>query len=188
MKHLNNFPFGFFSLLLLALVSCGEGPNKTPEKLPYFDLKGFIEIQAKNLDSSNVTLISRVQGKEVRKEAKLSTADWMEEFDTFIQADINKQSLFLAYDTQVKNNVLTHSLFPESKGKLKEMKVTYIDDKVVSITLKMSEENLFYKSTTFADLYMNNATQKVDHYSIETTQKIWFLDPSNIKIMGAIRP
>lgn len=188
MKYLNNFTSGFFLVLFLAVASCGEGVDKVPEKLPYFDLKGFIEIQVKNLDSSNVTLISRVQGKEVRKEATLSTADWIEEFDTFIQADINKQSLFLAYDTQVKNNVLTHSLFPESKGKLKEMKVTYIDDQVVSISLKMSEENLFYKSNTFADLYMNNATQKVDHYSIETTQKIWFLDANNIKIMGAIRP
>lgn len=155
--------------------------------MPYFDLKGFVKLEAEKLEGAKVILISRVQGKENRVEKNLSKSEWLEEFDTFIQSDINKASLYLSYDTKVKNNVLIHSLFEDSNEKVKEIKITYIDDKVISATLKSSEENLFYSTTTFAELYMNNATQKVDHYSIETTQKIWFLKPSNIKIMGAIK-
>ncbi len=177
----------FLVLCLLMFGSCVEKPTTEPEKLPYFDLKGFVKNEVEKLDSSSVTLISRIQGKEIRKVAQLNKEEWLEEFDTFIRADINQPALYQSYDTQVKSNVLIHSLYPDANEKLKEMKVTYVDDQVTSITLKMSEENLFYSSVTFANLYMNNLTQTIDHYSIETTQKIWFLKASNIKIMGAIK-
>lgn len=168
------------------LCSCGELAKTEQEKMPYFDLKGFVQLEAEKLDGTEVILISRVQGEENREEKILTENQWLEQFDTFIQADINKPSLYLSYDTKVKNNILIHSLFEDSNEKVKEIKITYIDDKVISATLKSSEENLFYSTTTFAELYINNATQKVDHYSIETTQKIWFLKPSNIKIIGAV--
>ncbi len=174
-------------LVFIILCSCGELTKTEQEKMPYFDLKGFVIMEAEKLEGSEVILISRVQGVENREEKILTQSQWLEQFDTFIQSDINKPSFYLSYDTKVKTNVLTHSLFENANEKVKEIKITYIDDKVVSATLKSSEENLFYSTTTFAELYMNNLTQKVDHYSIETTQKIWFLKPSNIKIMGAIK-
>lgn len=155
--------------------------------MPYFDLKGYVKMEAEKLDGSEVILSSRVQGKENREEKILTKIQWLEQFDTFIQSDINKPALYLSYDTKVKNNVLIHSIFQDADEKVKEIKITYIDDKVISATLKSSEENLFYSTSTSAELYMNYVTQKVDHYSIETTQKIWFLKPSNIKVMGAIK-
>jgi hypothetical protein len=174
-------------LVFIILCSCGELTKTEQEKMPYFDLKGFVIMEAEKLEGSEVILISRVQGAENREDKILTQSQWLEQFDTFIQSDINKPSYYLSYDTKVKNNVLTHSLFEDENEKVKEIKITYIDDKVVSATLKSSEENLFYSTTTFAELYMNNLTQKVDHYSIETTQKIWFLKASNLKIMGAIK-
>jgi hypothetical protein len=173
----------FFVLIILC--SCGELTKTEQEKMPYFDLKGFVIKEAEKLEGSEV--ISRVQGVENREDKILTQSQWLEQFDTFIQSDINKPSFYLSYDTKVKTNVLTHSLFEDEDEKVKEIKITYIDDKVISATLKSSKDNLFYSTTTFAELYMNNVTQKVDHYSIETTQKIWFLKPSNIKIMGAIK-
>lgn len=155
--------------------------------MPYFDLKGFIKQEAEKLDGVEVILNSRVQGKENQEKKTLNSSEWLELLDTFIQSDINKASLYLAYDTKVNNNVLIHSLFENADEKVKEIKVTYIDDKVTSIILKSTEDNLFYSSSTLAELYMNNSTQKIDHYAIETTQKIWFLDPSNIKLMGAVK-
>jgi hypothetical protein len=175
-------------LIFIILCSCGELAKTELEKMPYFDLKGFVKLEAEKLDGSEVILSSRVQGEENREEKILTKSQWLEQFDTFIQSDINKPALYLSYDTKVKNNnVLIHSLFEDANEKVKEIKITYIDDKVISITLKSSEENFFYSTATSAELYMNNVTQKVDHYSIETTQKIWFLEPSNIKIMGAIK-
>jgi hypothetical protein len=187
MKLSNLFRQISLVLIVSALWSCGELSKTEQVKKPYFDLKGFVKIQAEKLDGATVTLISRVQNKENQEEKILTKSQWLEEFDTFIQSDINKPSLYLSYDTKVKNNVLIHSVFEDAEEKVKEIKITYIDDKVTSATLKSSEKNLFYSTTTVAALYMNNITQKVDHYSIETTQKIWFLSPTNIKIMGAIK-
>ncbi len=187
MKLNSKIRFSPIFLVLIALWSCGEISNTETQKLPYFDLKGFVKIEAEKLDGENVFLTTRINGVENREEKVLTGSEWLEEFDTFIQSDINKPSLYQSYDTQVKNNILFHTIMEGAKGKVKEIRITYIDDKVVSATLKSSEENLFYKTSTIAELYMNNLTQKVDHYSIETTQKIWFLKASNIKIMGAIK-
>ena len=174
-------------LVLIFSWSCGEISETDSPKLPYFDLKGFVKLEAEKLDGAEVILSSRVQGIEKKETKILSGSEWLEEFETFIQADINKSSLYQSYDTKVKNNILIHSLFEDAKGKVQEIKITYIDDKVTSITMKSSEENIFYTTKTAAELYMNNVTQKVDHYSIETTQKIWFLKASNFRIMGAIK-
>lgn len=174
-------------LIFIILCSCGELAKTEQEKMPYFDLKGFVKLEAEKLDGAEVILTSRVQGEENREDEILTKVQWLEQFDTFIQSDLNKPALYLSYDTKVKKNVLIHSLFEDADGKVKEIKITYIDDKVISATLKSSEKNLFYSTFTSAELYMNNVTHKVDHFSIETTQKIWFLKPSNIKIMGAIK-
>lgn len=173
--------------IFVIFCSCGELSKTEQEKMPYFDLKGFVKMEAEKLDGSEAILTSRVQGVENRETKTLTKKQWLEAFDTFIQADINKPALYLSYDTKVKNNILTHSLFEDADEKVKEIKLTYIDDKVVAATLKSSENNLFYSTSTLAEMYINNHTKKVDHYSIETTQKIWFLAPSNIKIMGTIR-
>ena len=187
MKSIHHLRLILPLFVLIILSSCGQVSKTEQEKMPYFDLKGFVKQEAEKLDGMEVILISRIQGIENRTEKVLTKDQWLEELDAFIQADINKPSLYLSYDTEVKNNILIHSLFEDVNEKVKEIKITYIDDKVVSATMKSSEENLFYTTSTIAELYMNNTTQKVDHYSIETTQKIWFLKASNIKIMGAIK-
>jgi uncharacterized membrane-anchored protein len=40
-----------------------------------------------------------------------------------------------------------------------EIKITYIDDKVISATLNLPRWKIFLPTTT-AELYMNNVTQK----------------------------
>jgi hypothetical protein len=187
MKLINRFRFGTIFLVLITFCSCGEISKTNPQDLPYFDLKGFVKQEAEKLDGAEVIFSSRVQGIENRNERVLSTSEWLETFDTFTQSDINRPSLYQSYDTQVKDNLLIHSLFNDSNEKVKEIKITYVDDKVTSATLKSSEKNLFYTTSTLAELYINNSTQKVDHFSIETTQKIWFLSPSNIKIRGVVK-
>ncbi len=185
--------FRFLSIFLLILVtsfmsSCVEDKGREGlEKLPYFDLKGFIEIQTEQLDSMHVIKTTRIKGQEQRTEAWYSQEEWKEELDVFLNADINTAALAQSYDTQVKLNKLRHELYPDEIGKVKSIEVTYAEDRVTGIYVKMVEENIFYTSTTLANLYMNNATKKVDHYSIETTQKIWFLEPNNMKVQGVVK-
>lgn len=178
-------------LLFWAAFACTPKPQPSAEPimevLPYFDLKGYIEQEIPKVDGAKVAKISRVQQKEESAEVIYSVQDWKEELDIFFQADINKPSLAQSYDTQLNSSYLTHTLLPGEKGKVKEITVRYDKDKPSGITVKLVEENMFYTSTTIGQVYFNVETLTLDHYSVESTQKIWFLKPNNMKIMGAVK-
>ena len=178
-------------LLFGAAFACTSNPEATSEskmeKLPFFDIKGYLDQEIPKMDGANITKISRVQGQQEMSEAVYSIQDWKEELDVFYQADINRPSLALSYDTKIQNNYLVHTLLPEAKGKVKEITVRYDNDKPTRITVKLKEENLFYTSIIIGELNFNATTLTIDHYSVESTQKIWFLKANNMKIMGSVK-
>lgn len=188
MKHFKSLSFRILFLVVFGLFSCvGESTN-APENPPYFDLKGFIEENIQKLDSVEVSKTSRIQVEETQREVIYSTKDWEEELGIFMEADINRASLLQSYQTTSADGVLTHELLPKSKGKVKYIKVTYSGEEVSSISIKIAEENLFYSSTTLAKIYMSGSSNLIDQYSIETAQKIWFLDTNDMKITGQLVP
>ncbi|WP_192347577.1 hypothetical protein [Algoriphagus sp. Y33] len=188
MKHYKSFSFGILFLTFFGLFSCEDKTTNTQEKQPYFDLKGFIAMKIQEIDSMEVIKVSQVQGVENQTNVIYSIQDWEEEFGLFTAADINKSSLLQSYQTESSTDSLTHTLYPKSEGKVKYIKILYSNDEVSSVSIKVAEENLFYTSTTLAELYMDSVSNVVDHYSIETTQKIWFLDANKMKIRGEIVP
>lgn len=186
MKHYQRFSFGILFLAVFGLLSCVENVTSTLDKTPYFDLKGFIKEKIQEVDSMTVNKLSQIQGEEKHTTLVYSIKNWEEEFDIFTEADINKASSLQSYSTTSSEEMLTHELLPKSKGKVKYIKVTYVGDEVSSISIKIADENLFYTTSTLAELYINSANHLIDHYSIHTTQKIWFMDANDMKIQGAI--
>ncbi|WBL42815.1 hypothetical protein PBT90_19000 [Algoriphagus halophytocola] len=170
----------------LGLSSCAEPPKTTLEEKPYFDLKGFLEIQIDALDGTEVRKLSKIQDQEETVNVSYDREDWEEEFEVFTQADINNPSSVDSYQTSESASSLSHELKPKAKSKVKYIKVYFAGDKVERIELRIAEDNLFYASETLGELVMNTSTNLIDHYSIETTQKIWFLDPNNMSIKGDI--
>jgi predicted RNA-binding protein with EMAP domain len=176
------------SLIILAAFSCVTGEKgKKMEVLPYFNLSGFIDVEIAKIDGLTVTKVSRINGEEKIVDVVYSAEDWKEEFLAFYRADINTPSLSQAYSTVTRFEYLIHELLPEAKGKVKEIKIRYVGDYPSSITFRTTEENLFFSTSTIGEFHMNLATNKLDHYSIETTQKVWFLKPTNIKVSGIIK-
>lgn len=178
-------------VLLGMALACTPKPKpvETPlmEKLPFFDLSGYLDQEISKMSGAKVAKISRVQDQEESAEVVYSIQDWKEELDVFYQADINRPSLALAYDTKIQKNYLTHTLLPDEKGKVKEITVRYDKETPTRITVKLIEKNLFYSSTIIGTLYFNVSTFRIDHYAVESTQKIWFVDPNHMKIMGAVK-
>ncbi|MCZ8134564.1 MAG: hypothetical protein O9252_03565, partial [Algoriphagus sp.] len=154
---------------------------------PYFDVKSFLDLEVSKLDSMTVIKTSMINGEEQTEEVVYSIQDWKEEFDYFYQADINIPSLASSYSTETISDYLLHRLLPDSKGKVKEIKIRYFQNYPASISFKMREENLFFFSATSGELYLNQSTGKLDHYLIETTQKVMFLKPTYIKISGLLK-
>lgn len=176
-----------FGLLIWAAFSCvSGGEGKKMEKLPYFNLSGFLDLELAKLEGAEVAKISQINGEETLSEKKYSLKEWKEEFQAFYSADINSPSLALSYSTETEGEFLIHRLLPEAKGKVKEIKIKYIKEYPSSISFKMSDENLFFSSSTSGEFQMNLANNKLDSYTIETKQKVWFLKPTTIKISGVV--
>jgi hypothetical protein len=180
--------FSFLGLFIWTAFSCAPSAKEGKlEKLPYFDVKSFLDLEVSKLDSMTVIKTSMINGEEQTEEVVYSIQDWKEEFDYFYQADINIPSLASSYSTETISDYLLHRLLPDSKGKVKEIKIRYFQNYPASITFKMREENLFFFSATSGELYLNQSTGKLDHYLIETTQKVMFLKPTYIKISGLLK-
>ena len=177
-----------FGLLIWAAFSCiSEEKEKALEKLPYFNLSGFVDLELAKLDGATVSKISQINGEETAVEKIYSLKDWKEEFEAFYTADINSPALVLSYSTETEGEYLIHRLLPEAKAKVKEIKIRYIKEYPISVSIRTTEKNLFFSSSTIGEFYLNQATEKIDHYTIESTQKVWFLDPTHIKISGAVK-
>jgi len=178
----------YFSVLLFgAVLSCAPTKEEPAlEKLPYFDLKSFINLELSKIEEDSVLKTSEINGEEQVIDLKYTSQEWKEEFAAFYQADINVPSLATAYDTRTTPDQLIHELLPEAKGKVKELTIRYVQNYPAWVTFKIKDENLFYSTTTLGELFMNQATGKIDQYKLETTQKVLFLSPTHIKIAGVI--
>ena len=174
-------------LLLGAVLACAPTKEEPAlEKLPYFDLKEFINLEISKLEGDSVLKTSEINGEEQIVDLKYASAQWKEEFTAFYEADINVPSLAIAYGTRTTPDQLIHELLPEAKGKVKEISIRYVQNYPAWVTFRLKDENMFYQSTTLGEIFMNQATGKIDHYEIETTQKVLFLSPTHIKIAGII--
>jgi hypothetical protein len=178
----------YFSFLLLGVVLSCAPTKEEPvlDKLPYFDLKGFIDLEINELEGDSVLKISEINGEKQTQDLRYTAKDWKEEFASFYQADINVPSLVTAYGTRTTPDQLIHELLPEAKGKVKEITIRYVQNYPVWVTFKLKDENMFYQSTTLGEIFLNQTARKIDHYKIETTQKVLFLSPTHIKISGII--
>ena len=181
----NTFASLFLLVAAFACAPAAEEPLR--DALPYFDLRAFLNLELKELDGMKVIKTSEINGEKQALEQVYTEQDWKEELDYFYAADINLPSLATSYSTKAFSDNLVHKLLPEAKGKVKELSVRYVQNYPAWISFKIKEEYLFYSTTTLGEAYLNQATGKLDHYALETTQKVMFLSPTHIKISGIIQ-
>lgn len=177
-----------FGLVLWAAFSCiSHEESKNLEKLPYFNLTGFLDLELAKLDGAEVSKISEINGEKNTVDKSFTLQEWKEEFEAFYRADINSPALVASYSTETEGEYLIHRLLPQAKGKVEEIRIKYTKEYPTTISVRTREENLFFVTTTVAEFYMNLATEKIDHYSIESNQKVWFLDSTNMKVSGVVK-
>jgi len=178
----------YFSFLLLGAVLACAPTKEEPalEKLPYFNLKGFINLEISKIEGDSVLKTSEINGEEQLVDLQYDSAKWKEEFAAFYEADINVPSLAVSYATRTTPDQLIHELLPEAKGKVKDITIRYVQNYPVWVTFRLKDENMFYQSTTLGEIFLNQSTRQIDHYKIETTQKVLFLSPTHIKIAGIV--
>jgi predicted DNA-binding antitoxin AbrB/MazE fold protein len=174
----------------LALFSCKsreEEPLANPIQIrAYFPISEFVVEQIQLLEGSKIEKELIVNEDLEQTTQRLDSASWRKELDWFIQMDINKASLATAYEVTEENGKTIHRLKEGEKASLKEMVVFREGQAVKEITLIAEESNTFYGSQTNARLTTDPATGVIDHYELESSQKVWFLDPNTLKVKSRV--
>jgi hypothetical protein len=182
----------YLILILLTgwLSSCEskeEALLKNPVQIDqYFPISQFVNEQISLLDGRSVSKQVVMNGESHQVEQVLYERDWREEFDWFIQSDINKASLAGAYHTEEIGNTTRHTLKPGEKGVLQQLEVIYEGSQVKEIRMLSSRENTFYASNA-SSIITTGEDGLISTYHIESTQKVWFLNPNNLTVTGEIK-
>lgn len=173
--------------VLLSCESEEEELLKNPVQIDkYFPLSQFIDEQIQQLEGRSVRKDLLINGESHQVEQILSEKDWREEFDWFIQSDINKASLAQSYHTEEIGDRIRHTLKPGEKGTLQEMEVLYDGELVKEIIIVSSRENTFYRSNASSRLATGD-DGIINSYRMESTQKVWFLDPNNLLVVSEVQ-
>jgi len=177
-------------MLLTGWLSSCESKEENLLKNPvqidqYFPLSQYFNEQITHLDGRSVQKNVTINGESHQVEQVLHERDWREEFDWFIQSDINKASLAGAYHTEEDGNITRHTLKPGEKGILQVLEVTYDGEKVKEIRMATSRENTFYASNASSRI-TTGQDGLINTYYIESTQKVWFLNPNNLTVSSEV--
>jgi hypothetical protein len=181
-----------FVLIMLTgvLISC-DSEEETLLKNPvqinnYFPISQFIDGQIPLLDGQVVRKEVDINGERHQVEQVLNERDWREEFDWFIQSDINKASLAQSYHIEEMGNLVSYTLKPGEKGTLQKMEVLYDGDQVKEINILSSRKNTFYRSNASSRL-TTGEDGVINTYRMESTQKVWFLDPNKLLVVSEVQ-
>lgn len=135
-------------LVLFAFVGC-QNPTDTNAPKNYFNLKGFIGTQIKELEKRKPLVNKMMTLGEATENKSTTEIDWTKELELFTQADLNKQAYQLSYEISTPiPNTFVYSLKKGEKLPVKLLKVV-IDAQsnlpnLVEATFR--EENELYDS------------------------------------------
>lgn len=166
------------SILLLSLFfSCNSTTEKTVTDPNYFDLGGYFAKEADRLKKENPSVTKTVFINGKAEEKTLKIADWVNELQSFSNADINKASWRGEFTAQQNDSSKTYTS-NSAKIPVKSVFVKLVNNNPVSIQIILKNENTLYKSHDTLEYVPN------DFYRIIKSQKIKLMEQKNYKVIG----
>ncbi|MCR9014552.1 hypothetical protein [Aquiflexum gelatinilyticum] len=174
-------------LVSVTLLGCvAENNNGNDSETVYFPVKDYIEVTALNLEGAGIIKELNLNGEKETIRDTLTAEKWLEELDFFIKADISRPSLAGSYETQRSPEFLIHSLKEGEKGEVQKIVVKYEDEVIKEVSFSIKNSNLFYTSETRGVIFNQSLTGKLDHFVVETMQKVIFLKPNKMIINASV--
>jgi hypothetical protein len=174
-------------LVSVTLFGCvAENKNGNDSETVYFPMKDYIEVTALNLEGAGIIKELNLNGEKETIRDTLTAENWLEELDFFIKADISRPSLAGSYETQRSPDYLIHNLKEGEKGEVQKIVVKYEDEVIKEVSFSIKNSNLFYTSETRGVIFNQSLTGKLDHFVVETMQKVIFLKPNKMIINASV--
>lgn len=181
------------TLFLLGLLAACQSATDTTQVSTYFNLKGFIEQQIKELNKRK-PLVKKQMSIDGSADSKETTdINWGKELELFLQADLNKQAYQLSYDiSQPAPNTFLYTLKKGEKLPIKMLKVVVdeVSKQPNRIEVIQTEENKLYHSEKRLSLSCTMRPEGVwllKTYDVSGFQHLSLSDKKNFQITGLVQ-
>lgn len=177
--------YSLITVLFIAFTAC-QGSGKTDRVLKYFDSKTWVESLIADLKAAE-PLVEKTwvyDGKEETKEVR--EIDWEKELKLFLDADLNKSSFVMSYDSVKEEYRTVYLLKPEENLPVKEFSVAFDSTTLtpISISCRKQSENYFFSTGSQISLSAQNG--KLSVYEIRSVQRLLWFKPDSSVVSGRI--
>jgi hypothetical protein len=192
---------GFFLAggLLLALSGCGNGaatdpaaPGAVHQAGPYFDLRGLLDAQVRQLAAHHPALTKQVSLRGGATETvRVPEVKWPDELQIFYQADINKAALRGAYQVDSTNlpSGATQQIYRLRPGHdnaaVLQLAVTSAGGQPQEIQAVLRQDNTLFFGQKNLHLTLDNGQLRT--YGVSGTQKLVLFDTLRYRTQAQVQ-
>ncbi len=172
---MKNISIAFFTIVLIA---CNKPIPKSGNK--YLDIKSFFEKEARRLSSLEKSVTKTVSRNGNKETKNLNNLNWINEFNLFIESDINKPAWKDSYQISQKNNILIYKAL-DSNLRTQHMLIKRKSDRNIGyIEIVNKTSNSLYQSSEHLTYLADSV------YSIKKQQNISLIGNNKYEIMGRL--
>ncbi|TKC04610.1 hypothetical protein FA048_19300 [Pedobacter polaris] len=164
---------------MIFISACNYGDH-IKEHPVYFDLETYFKQEAVRLAKKNQPIDKTVIINGKAEQKKLIINNWEQEFNSFIDADINKASWKGSF-IFTKSDQLEIYTSNSKKIPVKKIEIAYVNEKVKSIRVFIVNTNDLYTSKDSLTYYPDSL------YEIKKTQKIKLMDGKQYQVIGKFK-
>lgn len=166
--------------LALFLCSCTSKEQNNTQIGAYFDLKNYFEKEADRLNKLNQAIEKTVAINEVNEKKRLKIENFRNELSAFINSDINKASWRGSFTVKKEANSVIYTT-NNKKIPVKELKISYKNNKPKAIQIIVSTSNILYHSIDTLNYFPDSL------YEIKKTQKIRLINEKKYSVIGKFK-
>ena len=175
----------FRFVFIFVLFSACQGSSEAGRIQKYFDSKSWLEQLITDLKAAN-PLVEKTWTYDGKTEKKqVSEIDWDKELKLFLDADLNKSSFVMSYDSVKEGGRTLYRLKPGENLPVKELSVVFGPNHVpVSLSCTRQSDNYFF--TTGSRIRLEAQEGKLTGYEIRSVQRLLWFAPDSSYVAGKV--
>lgn len=174
-----------FILLFLVFSAC-QNADKAAGVQKYFDSRTWVENLVADLKARKPRVEKTWIYDRQTETAEVSDIDWEKELKLFLDADLNKSSFVMSYDSVKQPYYTLYRLKPEENLPVKEFSVAFdsVTHAPVSISCVKQSQNYFF--STGSQISLSAEAGKLSGYEIRSVQRLLWFKPDSSYVSGKV--